>query len=116
MQRIHRIGQTRPTEVQILVTKETFEEDIAFRATTKRTQDEEKLYSRAMIENPRFVYDERLPDRHFQISLLPAAEAKKEAELAQYRKEQQAIVEAAVQSSRAEERADQLESPFDDAS
>lgn len=113
-QRIHRIGQTRPTEVQILVTKGTFEEDIASRATTQRTQDEEKLYSRAMIENPRFVYDERLPNRQFQISLVPAAETKKEAELAQYRKEQQAIIDAAIQSGRSEEHMGQLESPVED--
>lgn len=68
-----------------------------------------------MIENPRFVYDERLPDRHFEISLVPAVEAKKEAELAQYRREQQAITEAAMQSEQAEDQSDQLESPLDEA-
>jgi hypothetical protein len=49
-QRIHRIGQTRPTRVEILVTQDTFEEDIAKRASTTRTENEEKQYTRALIE------------------------------------------------------------------
>ena len=36
--------------MQILVTEGTFEEDIAKRASTARSEDEEKVYSRAMIE------------------------------------------------------------------
>ncbi|KIR27533.1 DNA supercoiling protein [Cryptococcus deuterogattii LA55] len=50
IKRVHRIGQTRPTLVQILVTEGTFEEDIARRSTISRSADEEQLYSRAMIE------------------------------------------------------------------
>jgi SNF2 family DNA or RNA helicase len=49
-QRIHRIGQSRTTKVEILITQDTFEEDIAKRASTARTENEEKLYTRALIE------------------------------------------------------------------
>jgi SNF2 family DNA or RNA helicase len=47
---VHRIGQTKPTKVEILVTQGTFEEDIAERSSTTRSEQEEQLYSRAMIE------------------------------------------------------------------
>ena len=50
VQRIHRIGQTRPTKVEILVTQDTFEEEIARRASTTRTENEEKVYTRNLIE------------------------------------------------------------------
>lgn len=50
VKRVHRIGQTRPTTIQILAIEGTFEEDIANRAANMRTDTEEKLYSRAMIE------------------------------------------------------------------
>lgn len=50
IKRVHRIGQTRATRVQILAIAGTFEADIANRAIAQRTDDEEKLYSRAMIE------------------------------------------------------------------
>ncbi|KAL7422461.1 hypothetical protein Q5752_003109 [Cryptotrichosporon argae] len=57
VKRIHRIGQTRPTTIDILVTAGTFEEDIAARARGERSDDEEKRYERQLIEVPRFVYD-----------------------------------------------------------
>ena len=60
-QRIHRIGQTRPTKVEILVTQDTFEQDIARRASTSRTENEEKLYTRALIEV-------RSPDHSWDVS------------------------------------------------
>ena len=50
VQRIHRIGQTRPTKVEIFVTQDTFEEEIARRASTTRTENEEKVYTRNLIE------------------------------------------------------------------
>lgn len=50
LERIHRIGQTRPTKVEILVTKGTFEKEIANRNSSSRTDEAEKLYSRSMIE------------------------------------------------------------------
>jgi SNF2 family DNA or RNA helicase len=50
LQRIHRIGQTRATKVEILVTQDTFEEEIARRASTTRTENEEKAYTRNLIE------------------------------------------------------------------
>ena len=50
IKRVHRIGQTKPTKVEILVTRGTFEEDIAERSSALRTENEEKIYSRAMIE------------------------------------------------------------------
>jgi SNF2 family DNA or RNA helicase len=50
VKRCHRLGQTRPTLVQTLIVEDTIEEDIANRAATQRTEAEEKLYSRAMLE------------------------------------------------------------------
>lgn len=50
VKRIHRIGQTRPTTVQILVAQDTFEEDIAKRTSASRSDTEEQLYSRTLIE------------------------------------------------------------------
>ena len=50
IKRVHRIGQTKPTKIEILVTRGTFEEDISERASNHRTDAEEQLYSRAMIE------------------------------------------------------------------
>lgn len=55
-QRVHRIGQTRPTKVQILVTEGTFEEDILKRYSSQKSDDDEKLYSRAMIEVSSFTW------------------------------------------------------------
>jgi len=49
-QRVHRIGQTKPTKVEILVTRGTFEEGIAERSSAARTEKDEQLYSRALIE------------------------------------------------------------------
>lgn len=55
-ERVHRIGQTKPTKVEILVTQGTFEEGIAERSSSNRTEKEEQTYSRAMIEvSHRFV-------------------------------------------------------------
>ncbi|WVQ90583.1 hypothetical protein IAS59_004363 [Cryptococcus gattii] len=71
IKRVHRIGQTRPTLVQILVTEGTFEEDIARRSTISRSADEEQLYSRAMIENPRFVYTEKTQTSAFTVRFHP---------------------------------------------
>ncbi|WVO21450.1 uncharacterized protein IAS62_002759 [Cryptococcus decagattii] len=71
IKRVHRIGQTRPTLVQILVTEGTFEEDIARRSTKSRSADEEQLYSRAMIENPRFVYTEKTQTSAFTVRFHP---------------------------------------------
>lgn len=48
--RIHRIGQVRATHIDILVTEGTFEEDIVRRETNARSNEEEKRYSRALIE------------------------------------------------------------------
>ena len=50
MERVHRIGQTKPTKVEILVTRGTFEEGIAERSSAARTEKDEQLYSRALIE------------------------------------------------------------------
>lgn len=50
IKRIHRIGQTRPTRIDILVTEGTFEEDIVRREKAKRGSEDEKRYSRALIE------------------------------------------------------------------
>lgn len=50
VKRIHRIGQTQPTTVQILAMKGTIEEEIVNRGSQDHTDDAEKLYSRAMIE------------------------------------------------------------------
>ena len=55
IQRIHRIGQTRCTRVEILVTQDTFEEEIARRASTTRTENEEKVYTRNLIEVSLYV-------------------------------------------------------------
>ncbi|OXG48040.1 DNA supercoiling protein [Cryptococcus neoformans] len=71
IKRVHRIGQTRPTLVQILVTEGTFEEDIARRSTASRSANEEQLYSRAMIENPRFVYAEKTQTSAFTVRFIP---------------------------------------------
>ncbi|WVQ80158.1 hypothetical protein IAT38_002263 [Cryptococcus sp. DSM 104549] len=75
IKRVHRIGQTKPTKVQILVTEGTFEEDIAKRSTRGRSGNEEQLYTRAMIENPRFVYLEQEETHTFQIRFTPQGEA-----------------------------------------
>nr|XP_019044841.1 hypothetical protein I302_06755 [Kwoniella bestiolae CBS 10118]OCF23771.1 hypothetical protein I302_06755 [Kwoniella bestiolae CBS 10118] len=74
VKRVHRIGQTRPTKIHILVTEGTFEEDIAKRSSKNRSQDDEKLYSRAMIENPRFVYPERKQTETFAVRFMPTSE------------------------------------------
>ncbi|WVR09439.1 hypothetical protein IAU60_006506 [Kwoniella sp. DSM 27419] len=74
IKRVHRIGQTRPTTIHILVMEDTFEEDIARRSTQGRTEVEEKLYSRAMIENPKFVYAEREDEYTFPVRLTPTDE------------------------------------------
>ncbi|WWD19169.1 hypothetical protein CI109_103627 [Kwoniella shandongensis] len=74
IKRVHRIGQTRATRVEILVTEGTFEEDIAKRSTTSRSADEEKLYTRAMIENPRFVYPEKEESHTFAVRFTPLGE------------------------------------------
>jgi len=50
IKRIHRIGQTRPTHIDILVTQGTFEEDIVQREASMRSQLMEQSYSRALIE------------------------------------------------------------------
>lgn len=50
LQRIHRIGQTRPTHIDILVTQGTFEEDIVRREASMRSQLMEQSYTRALIE------------------------------------------------------------------
>lgn len=50
IKRIHRIGQTRPTRIDILVTEGTFEEDIVRREKAARGSEDEKRYSRALIE------------------------------------------------------------------
>ncbi|ORY35479.1 SNF2 family N-terminal domain-domain-containing protein [Naematelia encephala] len=71
IKRIHRIGQTRPTKVEILVTRGTFEEEIARRETVSRTDEEEKLYSRAMVEKPRFVYTSHMPTFRFDARMAP---------------------------------------------
>ncbi|ODO11128.1 hypothetical protein I350_01731 [Cryptococcus amylolentus CBS 6273] len=71
IKRVHRIGQTRPTTVQILITEGTFEEDIANRAKSSRSDDEEKMYSRAMIENPRFAYAEKEEEESFEVRFCP---------------------------------------------
>lgn len=83
IKRVHRIGQTRPTKVDILVTKGTFEEDIAQRSSKSRSADEELRYSRGLIENPRFVLtssDEgplfRLPFTPIQTSLAKALQVR----------------------------------------
>ncbi|ORY35502.1 P-loop containing nucleoside triphosphate hydrolase protein [Naematelia encephala] len=76
IKRIHRIGQKRATWIEILVTEGTFEEEIAKRSSTARSEQEEKLYSRAMIENPRFV--EISPcaqnDKLFTVRFIPNGE------------------------------------------
>ncbi|WRT68549.1 uncharacterized protein IL334_005526 [Kwoniella shivajii] len=74
IKRVHRIGQTRPTKIQILVTEGTFEEDIAKRSTKSRSQDDERLYSKNMIENPRFVYPERDEIHTFTVRFTPTSE------------------------------------------
>ncbi|KAK6910808.1 hypothetical protein I203_104841 [Kwoniella mangroviensis CBS 8507] len=74
IKRVHRIGQRRPTKIQILVTEGTFEEDIAKRSSKNRSQDDEKLYSRAMIENPRFVYPEKVETETFAVRFIPTIE------------------------------------------
>ncbi|WVQ72084.1 hypothetical protein IAR50_001629 [Cryptococcus sp. DSM 104548] len=71
IKRVHRIGQTRPTAVQILITEGTFEEDIANRGKSSRSDDEEKMYSRAMIENPKFAYAEKEEDEGFEVRFCP---------------------------------------------
>lgn len=76
-QRIHRIGQTRPTRIEILVTEGTFEEDIVRREASARSNVEEQVYSRALIERPRFVYgapghtEDACAAFRFPIRLLP---------------------------------------------
>ncbi|WWC90504.1 uncharacterized protein L201_005440 [Kwoniella dendrophila CBS 6074] len=74
IKRVHRIGQTRETKIQILVTEGTFEEDIAKRSTKNRSTDDEKLYTRAMIENPRFVYPEKEETETFAVRFIPIDE------------------------------------------
>ncbi|ORX38379.1 SNF2 family N-terminal domain-domain-containing protein [Kockovaella imperatae] len=71
IKRIHRIGQTRGTWVQILVMQGTFEEEIAKRSSSIRTEKDEKIYSRAMIENPRFVYLDHEGDISFPVRFTP---------------------------------------------
>lgn len=97
---MHRIGQQRETKVEILVTEGTFEEDIAKRSTVLRSDEEEKLYSRNLIEvslfqrktctnqkdsasaeltpgapqNPRFVYPEKEEMESFSIRFAPLDE------------------------------------------
>ena len=71
IKRVHRIGQTRSTTIQILVTEGTFEEDIVNRASKLRSEQEEQLYSRAMIEKPRFVYPEHIQENDFTIRFTP---------------------------------------------
>ncbi|WWC71430.1 uncharacterized protein I206_105386 [Kwoniella pini CBS 10737] len=71
IKRVHRIGQTRPTKIQILVTEGTFEEDIANRSTRNRSQVDEQLYSRTMIEDPRFVYQSREEEDAFTVRFTP---------------------------------------------
>ncbi|EJT48911.1 hypothetical protein A1Q1_02006 [Trichosporon asahii var. asahii CBS 2479] len=72
IKRIHRIGQTRPTRIDILVTEGTFEEDIVRREKAARGSEDEKRYSRALIETPRFV-DDRPDERpaFFPVPLVP---------------------------------------------
>ncbi|WWC63468.1 uncharacterized protein I303_106071 [Kwoniella dejecticola CBS 10117] len=74
IKRVHRIGQTKPTTIQILVTEGTFEEDIAKRSTRNRSQADEQLYSIAMIKNPKFVYQEREEVQTFTVRFTPASE------------------------------------------
>ncbi|KAK8854687.1 hypothetical protein IAR55_003426 [Kwoniella newhampshirensis] len=75
IKRVHRIGQTKATRVEILITEGTFEEDIAKRSTTSRSADEEKSYTRAMIENPRFVYPESTESHTFAVRFTPNGES-----------------------------------------
>ncbi|KAL1413033.1 hypothetical protein Q8F55_000782 [Vanrija albida] len=85
IKRIHRIGQARPTHIEILVTEGTFEEDIVRREAASRSSDEEKSYSRALIENPRYVTAEADDRDSFPIKLVPAGSeltASEKAELA----------------------------------
>ncbi|OCF32745.1 hypothetical protein I316_05666 [Kwoniella heveanensis BCC8398] len=74
IKRVHRIGQTRPTQIHILVTEGTFEEEIAQRSLKNRSDDAEKLYSRNMIENPRFVYAEKQQTDSFAVRFVPKGE------------------------------------------
>ncbi|WOO76723.1 putative ATP-dependent helicase [Vanrija pseudolonga] len=71
IKRIHRIGQSRPTHIEILVTEGTFEEDIVRREAASRSSDEEKSYSRALIENPRYVTAEADKREYFPVKLVP---------------------------------------------
>ena len=85
IKRVHRIGQTRPTTIEVLVTSGTFEEDIADRSSVSRSEKEEQVYSRALIEvslvtkktsfrssqRPRFVYAESDEDDRFKIRFIP---------------------------------------------
>ncbi|WVQ95089.1 hypothetical protein IAU59_002183 [Kwoniella sp. CBS 9459] len=74
IKRVHRIGQTRPTTIHVLVTEGTFEEEMAQRSLKTRSDDAEKLYSRNMIENPRFVYAQKEQTESFAVRFVPKAE------------------------------------------
>lgn len=50
IKRVHRIGQTKPTHIEILAMRGTFEEDIVERAANLRSGGEEEMYTRAMIK------------------------------------------------------------------
>lgn len=72
--------------MEILVTEGTFEEDIAKRAATARSEVEEQIYTRAMIEvghqsqsrltqqSPRFVCPEDIGEKLFPVRFLPTGE------------------------------------------
>ncbi|BEI88723.1 uncharacterized protein CcaverHIS019_0200850 [Cutaneotrichosporon cavernicola] len=75
VKRIHRIGQTRPTRIDILVTEGTFEEGIVRRESSLRSNEEEKRYSRMLVEHPRFVHPESADECGFPISLVPPGTA-----------------------------------------
>ncbi|KAK4686248.1 hypothetical protein P7C73_g3887, partial [Tremellales sp. Uapishka_1] len=70
IKRVHRLGQTRASTVEILVMRDTFEEDVANRASTLGTVMDEKLYTRALVENPRFALSEKTPTKRFTIHLV----------------------------------------------
>ncbi|GMK56187.1 hypothetical protein CspeluHIS016_0300270 [Cutaneotrichosporon spelunceum] len=89
VKRIHRIGQTRSTRIDILVTEGTFEEGIVRRESSLRSNEEEKRYSRMLVEHPRFVLAESTDECGFPISLVPpgTASAAEEENLSSMRAE-----------------------------
>ncbi|KLT41386.1 hypothetical protein CC85DRAFT_286564 [Cutaneotrichosporon oleaginosum] len=75
VKRIHRIGQTRPTRIDILVTQGTFEEDIVRREAARRSTEDEQRYSRMLVEQPRFVHAESTDEYDFPVSFVPPGTA-----------------------------------------